>query len=127
MLEQKYSVETGTVFKINTKEKKLFNEQGDEEMVDLSSSFNPQKVEFMKAGGSYAIVFGKKLQSFACETLDIELKCHQLMDSNGMIGKNLWSIKNTIESKEDYIIVNYSDLVNNVEVNMCYCPNTFDR
>ena len=45
--------------------------------------------------------------------LDIELKCHQLMDSNGMIGKNLWSIKNTIESKEDYIIVNYSDLVNN--------------
>ena len=74
MLEQKYSVETGTVFKINTKEKKLFNEQGDEEMVDLSSSFNPQKVEFMKAGGSYAIVFGKKLQSFACETLDIELK-----------------------------------------------------
>ena len=52
----------------------MFNEQGDEEMVDLSSSFNPQKVEFMKAGGSYAIVFGKKLQSFACETLDIELK-----------------------------------------------------
>ncbi|MDA9649324.1 bifunctional aconitate hydratase 2/2-methylisocitrate dehydratase [Alphaproteobacteria bacterium] len=74
VLEQKYSVETGTVFKINTKEKKLFNEQGDEEMVDLSSSFNPQKVEFMKAGGSYAIVFGKKLQSFACETLDVELK-----------------------------------------------------
>lgn len=35
------------------------------------------------------------------------------MDSNGIIGKNLWSIKNTIESKEDYIIVNYSDLVNN--------------
>ena len=45
--------------------------------------------------------------------LDIQLRCHQLMDSNGIIGKNLWSIKNTIESKEDYIIVNYSDLVNN--------------
>jgi aconitate hydratase 2/2-methylisocitrate dehydratase len=28
----------------------------------------------MKAGGSYAIVFGKKLQSFACETLGVELK-----------------------------------------------------
>ena len=70
-LNRKYSVETGTVFKINTKEKKLYNEQGDEEMVDLSSSFNPQKVEFMKAGGSYAIVFGKKLQSFACEALGI--------------------------------------------------------
>ncbi|MEM6634603.1 MAG: bifunctional aconitate hydratase 2/2-methylisocitrate dehydratase [Pseudomonadota bacterium] len=74
ILEQKYSVETGTVLTINTKQKKLFNEAGDEELVDMSSSFTPQKVEFMKAGGSYAIVFGKKLQSFACETLGIELK-----------------------------------------------------
>ena len=30
------------------------------------------KKEFMKAGGSYAIVFGKKLQTFAAETLGIE-------------------------------------------------------
>ena len=28
----------------------------------------------MKAGGSYAIVFGKKLQSLACDTLNINLK-----------------------------------------------------
>ena len=28
----------------------------------------------MKAGGSYAIVFGKMLQTFACETLGVELK-----------------------------------------------------
>jgi aconitate hydratase 2/2-methylisocitrate dehydratase len=74
VLEQKYSVETGTVLTINTKEKKLYNEAGDEELVDMSSSFTPQKVEFMKAGGSYAIVFGKKLQTFACEALGIELK-----------------------------------------------------
>ena len=74
VLEQKYSVDTGTVLKINSKDKILYNENGDEELVDLSSSFNPQKVEFMKAGGSYAIVFGKKLQSFACEALGIELK-----------------------------------------------------
>ncbi|WP_320820043.1 aconitase family protein, partial [Thalassolituus sp.] len=32
----------------------------------------PQKVEFMKAGGSYAVTFGKKLQTFAAETLGIE-------------------------------------------------------
>ncbi|WP_434051522.1 MAG: bifunctional aconitate hydratase 2/2-methylisocitrate dehydratase [Roseibium sp.] len=74
VLEQKYSVETGTVLTINTKSKKLLNEAGDEEHADLSSSFSPQKLEFIKAGGSYAIVFGKKLQSFACETLGIELK-----------------------------------------------------
>ena len=74
VLEQKYSVETGTVLNINTKNKKLYDENGKEELVDVSSSFNPQKQEFMKAGGSYAIVFGKKLQSFACETLDINLQ-----------------------------------------------------
>ena len=74
VLEQKYSVETGTVLTINTKAKKLYSEDGSEELVALDDSFTPQKVEFMKAGGSYAIVFGKKLQSFACETLGVPLK-----------------------------------------------------
>ena len=70
VLEEAYSVATGTVLTINTKEKKLYN--GDQELVDVSSAFTPQKVEFMKAGGSYAIVFGKKLQTFAAETLSVE-------------------------------------------------------
>ena len=74
ILEQKYSVETGTVLKINTRDKKLLNEGGDEELVDVSSSFTPQKLEFIRAGGSYAIVFGKMLQTFACETLGVPLK-----------------------------------------------------
>ena len=74
VLEQKYSVETGTVLTINTKAKKLYSEDGSEELVELDDSFTPQKVEFMKAGGSYAIVFGKKLQSFACETLGVALQ-----------------------------------------------------
>ncbi|XYK82109.1 MAG: bifunctional aconitate hydratase 2/2-methylisocitrate dehydratase [Labrenzia sp.] len=72
VLEQKYSVETGTVFKINTKTMKLLSEDGSEEHTDVSSAFTPQKVEFMKAGSSYAIVFGKKLQTFAAETLGVE-------------------------------------------------------
>ena len=74
ILEQTYSVETGTVLKINTKDKKLLSEGGDDELVDVSSSFTPQKMEFIRAGGSYAIVFGKMLQTFACETLGIPLK-----------------------------------------------------
>ncbi|PRY26202.1 aconitase [Aliiruegeria haliotis] len=72
ILEQKYSVETGTVLTINTRSKKLYSEDGSEELTDVSSAFTPQKVEFMKAGGSYAIVFGKKLQNFAAETLGVE-------------------------------------------------------
>ncbi|PCD77133.1 bifunctional aconitate hydratase 2/2-methylisocitrate dehydratase [Pseudothioclava arenosa] len=71
ILEQKFSVTTGTVLKIDTKKKKLLSEDG-EELADLSSSFTPQKVEFMKAGGSYAIVFGKKLQTVAAEILGVE-------------------------------------------------------
>ena len=71
ILEQKYSVETGTVLKIDSKNYKLRDENGTE-LVDLASSFTPQKMEFMKAGSSYAIVFGKKLQTFAAETLGVE-------------------------------------------------------
>lgn len=70
VLEQAYSVETGTVLTIDTKQKKLFN--GDKELIDISASLTPQKVEFIKAGGSYAVVFGKKLQTFAAQTLGVE-------------------------------------------------------
>jgi len=72
ILEQKFSVDTGTVFKINTEDKKMYDESGKEELVDASDSFTPQKLEFIKAGGAYGIVFGKKLQSFANETLGLE-------------------------------------------------------
>ncbi len=70
VLEQTYSVDTGTVLTINTREKKLYN--GDTELADISSALTPQKVEFIRAGGSYAVVFGKKLQSFAASTLSVE-------------------------------------------------------
>ena len=70
VLEEAYSVATGTELTINTKEQKLYS--GDRELTDISAAFTPQKVEFMKAGSSYAIVFGKKLQTFAAQTLGIE-------------------------------------------------------
>jgi aconitate hydratase 2/2-methylisocitrate dehydratase len=70
VLEETYSVATGTVLTINTKKKKLYN--GDQELIDISKAFTPQKMEFIKAGGSYAIVFGKKIQTFACKFLGID-------------------------------------------------------
>jgi len=69
ILEEVYSVATGTVLTINTKTKKLYN--GEKELIDISRSLTPQKMEFIKAGGSYAIVFGKKIQTFAAQTLGI--------------------------------------------------------
>ena len=70
ILEEVYSVATGTVLTINTKTKRLYN--GDQELIDISKAFTPQKMEFIKAGGSYAIVFGKKIQTFAAKTLGID-------------------------------------------------------
>ncbi|MBD0833270.1 bifunctional aconitate hydratase 2/2-methylisocitrate dehydratase [Aestuariibaculum sediminum] len=70
VLEQAYSVETGTVLTINTKEKKLY--KGDQELKDISAALTPQKMEFIKAGGSYAVVFGKKLQTIAAGILGVE-------------------------------------------------------
>jgi len=70
ILEETYSVATGTVLTINTKTKKLYN--GDQELIDISKALTPQKMEFIKAGGSYAIVFGKKIQTFAAKTLEVE-------------------------------------------------------
>ncbi|CAM2951877.1 aconitase [Flavobacterium succinicans] len=71
ILEEVYSVATGTVLTINTKKKKLY--KGDQELIDISKAFTPQKMEFIKAGGSYAIVFGKKLQTFAANLLGIDI------------------------------------------------------
>ena len=70
ILEEIFSVKTGTLLTIDTKNKKLYCNQ--KELCDVSKAFTPQKMEFMIAGGSYAVVFGKKLQSFASNVLGID-------------------------------------------------------
>ena len=73
VLEQVFSIDTGTVLTINTKEKKLYNEDCTEELCDIASALTPQKLEFIRAQGSYAVVFGKKLQTTAAQILGIEM------------------------------------------------------
>ena len=73
VLEEKYSVKTGTILTIDTKTKKLYDAKGEVEHADISSALTPQKLEFIKAAGSYAIVFGKKIQNFAATTLGIDM------------------------------------------------------
>jgi len=72
LLEEVFSVKTGTTLTINTKNKKLYS--GKKEVCDISNSFTDQKIEFMKAGGSYAVVFGKKLQLIASKILKSDIK-----------------------------------------------------
>jgi len=73
VLEEAYSVATGTVLTINSKTKTLHDADGNE-LKSVAAAFTPQKMEFMKAGGSYAVVFGKKLQTFAAAALGQDLK-----------------------------------------------------
>ncbi|MCF2948202.1 bifunctional aconitate hydratase 2/2-methylisocitrate dehydratase [Paraglaciecola aquimarina] len=92
VLEEAYSVATGTVLTINTKQKKLYN--GDKELVDVSSAFTPQKMEFMKAGGSYAVVFGKKLQTFAAEALGVAAPAvYALAKETSIAGQGLTAVE----------------------------------
>ena len=73
VLEQLFSIDTGTVLTINTTTKKLYNEDGSKELCDISTALTPQKLEFIRAKGSYAVVFGKKLQTTAAGILGIDV------------------------------------------------------
>ncbi|MBL91122.1 MAG: bifunctional aconitate hydratase 2/2-methylisocitrate dehydratase [Myxococcales bacterium] len=73
VLERVFSIDTGTVLTINTKTKKLYNEDGTKELCDIASALTPQKLEFIRAQGSYAVVFGKKLQTTAAGILGIDV------------------------------------------------------
>lgn len=73
VLEQLFSIDTGTVLTINTTTKKLYNEDGSQELCDIASALTPQKLEFIRAKGSYAVVFGKKVQSTAAAILGVDV------------------------------------------------------
>ena len=120
ILEEVYSVATGTVLTINTKTEKLYS--GDQELVDIAASLTPQKVEFMKAGGSYAIVFGKKLQTFAAKTLGVEVvQVFAAANEVSHAGQGLTAVekifnKNVVGSTEGVTLYAGSDVRVNVNI-----------
>ena len=73
ILERVFSIDTGTVLTINTREKKLYNEDGTKELCDISTALTPQKLEFIRAQGSYAVVFGKKVQTLSAGILGMDV------------------------------------------------------
>jgi len=42
---------------------------------------------------------------------NLETRCQELMNDEGIIGKNLWSIKNLIKEKENHIIIHHKDFI----------------
>jgi len=45
--------------------------------------------------------------------INVETRCHNLMEIEGMIGKSLWSIKNIIKEKENHVIIHYKNFIKN--------------
>ena len=67
ILEQKYSVETGTVLTINSKKKAIQRRR--RRAGRYVRTFTPQKIEFMKAGGSYALSLVKSFKALPVTSL----------------------------------------------------------
>ena len=77
---------------------------------------NLELLKFIIKKPKFIILYRPVLECLASfikmeKPINIEKRCHQLMDKNGMIGKGLWSTKNILKEKEDHIIINYCELV----------------
>ena len=120
VLEEVFSVKTGTTLTINTKTKKLYS--GKKEVCDISNSFTDQKIEFMRAGGSYAVVFGKKLQSLASKILKIDVKAVYASSkevshtSQGLTAVEKIFNKNAVGINKEKILYAGSDIRVNVNI-----------
>lgn len=90
-------------------------------IIDRSVWGTPNNLNFLKLiikKPKFIILYRPVLECLASfikieKPLDIELRCNQLLNKEDIIGKSLWSIKNIIHNKEDHIVINYNDLVNN--------------
>lgn len=89
-------------------------------IIDRGLWGTPANLEFLKSiivKPKFIILYRPVLECLASfikieKPINVETRCHELMTINGMIGKSLWSVKNIIKEKEDYIIINYLDLIN---------------
>jgi hypothetical protein len=99
-------------------------------IIDRGPWGTPGNLELLKLiikKPKFVIIYRPVLECLASfikieKPINIEMRCHQLMNNDGIIGKNLWSIKNIIKKKENYIIINYLDLINKPsnEINKIY-------
>ena len=90
-------------------------------VLDRSTWGTPFNLSYLKSiikKPKFIILYRPVLECLASfikieKPINVEEKCRELMDMEGMIGKNLWSIKNVIKEKEDYIIIHYKNFIKN--------------
>jgi len=99
-------------------------------IIDRSVWGTPANLELLKSiikKPKFIILYRPVLECLASfikieKPKDIRKKCHELMQEEGILGKSLWSIKNIIKEKENYISIKYLDLIKNPikEINKIY-------
>lgn len=90
-------------------------------IIDRGPWGTPANLEILKsiiAKPKFIILYRPVLECLASfikieKSTDVEERCHQLMSEEGIIGKYLWSIKNIIKEKENYIIIHYKNFIKN--------------
>ena len=90
-------------------------------IIDRGAWGTPYNLECLKSiikKPKFIILYRPVLECLASfikieKPINLETRCHQLMRDDGIIGKNLWSIKNLIKEKEDHIIIDYKDFIKN--------------
>ena len=80
--------------------------------------FNLQYLKYIIEKPKFIIMYRPVLECLASfikieKPVDIEKRCHHLMENEKMIVKSLNSIKNLIKEKEDYLKIDYLDFMNN--------------
>jgi hypothetical protein len=90
-------------------------------IIDRGPWGTPANLQYLKLiikKPKFVIVYRPILECLASfikieRPINVETRCHQLMNNDGIIGKNLWSIKNIIKEKENYVIIHYKDFIKN--------------
>jgi hypothetical protein len=88
-------------------------------IIDRGPWGTPDNLQYLKLiikNPKFIILYRPVLECLASfirieKPIDLETRCHQLMSDGGIIGKNLWSIKNII--KENHILIHYKDFIKN--------------
>ena len=90
-------------------------------IIDRGTWGTPANLQYLKLiieKPKFIILYRPVLECLASfikieKPINVETRCHNLMEIEGMIGKSLWSIKNIIKEKENHVIIHYKNFIKN--------------
>lgn len=106
---------------INNVFNNYYKEWNVDNIIDRGAWGTPYNLECLKSiikKPKFIILYRPVLECLASfikieKPINVEERCHQLISDEGIIGKNLWSIKNIIKEKENHIVIHYKNFIKN--------------